>query len=123
MQVADLANVFPTETMEAVTVLFEQGGTDGDGFIVQFGKVELSRELGGSVQRGIFVGAGEILGVYKTLFENDARYFTGTVVEKSRITRIPEQVLKDRIAASDPFIIYCVRNWPNFGDRLIGWGT
>ncbi len=88
MQVADLANVFPTETMEAGTVLFEQGGTDGDGFIVQVGKVELSREVGGSVQRGIFVGAGEILGVYKTLFENDARYFTGTVVEKSRITRI-----------------------------------
>ena len=123
MLVADLANVFPTETMEAGTVLFEQGGTDGDGFIVQVGKVELSREVGGSVQRGIFVGAGEILGVYKTLFENDARYFTGTVVEKSRITRIPEQVLRDRIAASDPFIIYCVRNWPNFGDRLIGQGT
>ena len=120
MQVADLANVFPTETMEAGTVLFEQGGTDGDGFIVQVGKVELSREVGGLVQRGIFVGAGEILGVYKTLFENDARYFTGTVVEKSRITRIPEQVLKDRIAASDPFIIYCIRNWPNLGDRLIG---
>ena len=106
--------------MEAGTVLFEQGGTDGDGFIVQVGKIELSREVGGSVQRGIFVGAGEILGVYKTLFENDQRYFTGTVVEKSRITRIPEQVLKDRIAASDPFIIYCVRNWPNLGDRLIG---
>ena len=123
MQVADLANVFPTETMEAGTVLFEQGGTDGDGFIVQVGKVELSREVGGSVQRGIFVGNGEILGVYKTLFENDARYFTGTGVEKSRITRIPEQVLKDRIAASDPFIIYCVRNGQNFGDRLIGLGT
>ncbi len=72
------------------------------------------------MRRGIFVGAGEILGVYKTPFENDARYFSGTVVEKSRITRIPEQVLKDRISASDPFIIYCVRNWPNFGDRLIG---
>ncbi|MCH2555560.1 MAG: hypothetical protein MK030_09870, partial [SAR116 cluster bacterium] len=72
------------------------------------------------VQRGIFMGAAEILGVYKTLVENDARYFTGTVVEKSRITSIPEQVLNDRIAASDPFIIYCVRNWPNFGDRLIG---
>ena len=66
------------------------------------------------------MGTGEILGVYKTLFENDARYFTVTVVEKSRITCIPEQVLKDRIAASDPFIIYCFRNWPNFGDRLIG---
>ena len=72
------------------------------------------------VQRGILVGAGEILGVYKTLFENDARYFTGAVVEKLWITRIPEEVLKDRIAASDPFIIYCVRNWLNFGDRLIG---
>ena len=120
MQVADLANVFPTETMEAGTVLFEQSGTGGDGLIVQVGKVELSREVGGLVQRGIFVGAGEILRVYKTLFENDARYFTETVVEKSRITRIPEQVLKDRIAASDPFITYCVRNWPNFGDRLIG---
>ncbi|MGC6452846.1 MAG: cyclic nucleotide-binding domain-containing protein [Candidatus Puniceispirillaceae bacterium] len=119
MKVEDLANVFPTETMEAGTVLFEQGSSDGDGYIVQVGKVELSRRVGDAVQRGIFVEAGEIFGVYKTLFENDQRYFTGTVVEKSRITRIPEQVLKDRIAASDPFIIYCVRNWPNLGDRLI----
>ena len=119
MKVADLADVFPTETMEAGTVLFEQGGTDGDGYIVQVGRVELSRRAGDATQRGIFE-AGEIFGVYKTLFENDQRYFTGTVVEKSRITRIPEQVLKDRIAASDPFIIYCVRNWPNLGDRLIG---
>ena len=62
MQVADLANVFPTETMEAGTVLFEQGGTDGDGFIVQVGKVELLSEVGGSVQRGIFVGTGESSG-------------------------------------------------------------
>ena len=68
MQVADLANVFPTETMDPGTVLFEQGSTDGDGFIVQLGRVELSRQVGGSIQRGIFVGAGEILGVYKTLF-------------------------------------------------------
>ena len=119
MKVEDLANVFPTETMAPGTVLFEQGGTDGDGYIVQVGRVELSRKVGDAVQRGIFVEAGEIFGVYKTLFENDQRYFTGTVVEKSRITRIPEQVLKDRIAASDPFIIYCVRNWPNLGDRLI----
>ena len=119
MKVEDLAKVFPTETMEAGTVLFEQGGVDGDGFIVQVGKVELSRQVGDAVQRGIFVEAGEIFGVYKTLFENDQRYFTGTVVEKSRITRIPEQVLKDRIEASDPFIIYCVRNWPNLGDWLI----
>lgn len=64
--------------------------------------------------------ADEILGIYKTLFGNDASYFTGTVVEKLRITRISKQVLKYRIAASDPFIIYFVRNWSNFGDRLIG---
>jgi CRP-like cAMP-binding protein len=119
MKVAELAAVFPTETLEAGTVLFKQGSTDGDGYIVQVGKVELSRQVGDAVQRDIFVEAGEIFGVYKTLFENDQRYFTATVVEKSRITRIPEQVLKDRIAASDPFIIYCVRNWPNLGDRLI----
>ena len=41
MQVANLANVFPTETMEAGAVLFEHGGTDGDGFIVKVGNVEL----------------------------------------------------------------------------------
>jgi CRP-like cAMP-binding protein len=119
MKVDDLAKVFSTETLEAGTVLFKQGDLDGDGFIVQQGRVELSRMVGGALQRGLFVEAGEIFGVYKTLFENEMRYFTCTVVQKSRITRIPEQVLKDRIAASDPFIIYCVRNWPNLGDRLI----
>ena len=119
MKVADLAKVFPTETLETGTVLFKQGDIDGDGYIVQQGRVELSRTVGGVVQRGIFVEAGQIFGVYKTLFENEMRYFTCTVVQKSLITRIPEQVLKDRIAASDPFIIYCVSNWPNLGDRLI----
>ena len=119
MEVADLAKVFPTETLDVGTVLFEQGDTDGDGYIVQQGRVELSRMVGGAVQRGMFIEAGEIFGVYKTLFQNERRYFTCTVVQKSRITRIPEQVLKDRIAASDPFIIYCVRNWPSLGDRLI----
>ena len=49
MQVDDLAKLFPTETIEAGTVLFEPGCADGDGFIVQVGKVELSREVGGSV--------------------------------------------------------------------------
>ena len=34
MNVENLAKVFPTETMEPGTVLFEQGGTDGDGYIV-----------------------------------------------------------------------------------------
>ena len=32
MQVANLANVFPTETMEAGTALLEQGDADSDGF-------------------------------------------------------------------------------------------
>ena len=110
MEVADLAKVFPTETLEAGTVLFKQGDLDGDGYIVQQGRVKLSRMIGGAVQRGISVDSDQIFGVYKTLFENEMRYFTCTVVQKSRITTIPEQVLKDRIAASDPFIIYCVRN-------------
>ena len=119
MNVGDLASIFPTETYKVGTVLFQQGDLDCDGFIMQLGRVELSREVGGVVQSGIFIEQGQIFGVYKTLFENDQRYFTCTVAEKARITRIPEQVLKDRIAASDPFIIYCVRNWPNLGDRLI----
>ena len=42
MNIEDLARIFPTETMEPGAVLFEQGGTDGDGFIVQVGRVELS---------------------------------------------------------------------------------
>ncbi|MEK9936504.1 MAG: cyclic nucleotide-binding domain-containing protein, partial [Rhodobiaceae bacterium] len=75
MKVADLAKVFPTETLEAGTVLFKQGDIDGDGYIVQQGRVELSRTVGGAVQRGIFVEAGQIFGVYKTLFENEMRYF------------------------------------------------
>ena len=89
MQVADLANVFPTETMEAGTVLFEQGGTDGDGFIVQVGKVELSRELGGSVQRGIFVGPVKS---------------SGSTRPCSRITRaiLPERLSRNRGSPVSP---------------------
>ena len=133
MEVADLARVLPNETLEAGSLLFEQGDIDGDDYIVQQERVELSCIAGRAVQPGIFVEAGQIFGVYKTLFENKMRSFTCTVVQKSRITRIPEQVLNDRIAASDPFIIssdpfiissdpfiiYCVRNGSNLGDRLV----
>ena len=40
MEVADLAKVFPTETLEVGTVLFEQGDVYGDGFVVQQGRLE-----------------------------------------------------------------------------------
>ena len=120
MQVADLANVFPTETMVAGTVLFEQGGTDGDGFIVQVGKVELSRE----VRR--FGPARDLRGgpVKSSGSTRPCSRMTRAILpdrsSRNRGSPVTEHVLKDRIAASDPFIIYCVRNWPNFGDRLIG---
>ena len=43
MNVGDLANIFLTETYEVGRVLFQQGDRDGDGFVMQLGRVILPR--------------------------------------------------------------------------------
>ena len=119
MDLSALTKVFPTENFDAGKVLFQQGDLDGDGFIILQGSVELRREENGITQTGIYLYKEEIFGVYKTIFENKARNFTAVTREPSRIIRIPERVLKNKLESTDPFILLCMRNWSELNTRLI----
>ena len=118
LNVAKLKEVFPTDTFDVDTVLYQQGDESGDGFIIQQGQVELTSLVDGQEIMVATFYANEVFGIYKTLFDNDRRGFTATVKEKSIITRIPAQFLIDRINASDSFIIHCFRQWPNLEKQL-----
>ena len=47
LNVAKLKEVFPTDTFDVDTVLYQQGDESGDGFIIQQGQVELTSLVDG----------------------------------------------------------------------------
>lgn len=119
MHFEELTKVFSSERYMNGEVLFRQGDKDGDGFIVLEGSVELTKEHNGVLQSGLYIYKGGIFGVYKTIFEQDERNFTATVKEPSTIIKIPEAVLKNKLASTDPFILFCIRSWSELNTKII----
>ena len=63
-------------------VLFREGDTSGDGFIVEDGELELTRHHDNVIERTALLQEGEVVGVWKILFNNETRYFTATATKK-----------------------------------------
>ena len=57
------------------------------------------------------LGPGEVLGVWKVLFENEERFFTASAEEKTSVIILPEEYLEEKISKADPFIKHCFRSW------------
>ena len=71
-----LAANFSRRLLKAGDVLFREGDTNGDGYIIETGELELIRNEGDTKIRTAVLDEGEILGVWKISFANNARYFT-----------------------------------------------
>ena len=119
MHFKELTKVFSSERYMNGEILFRQGDKDGDGFIVLEGSVELIKEYNGVLQSGLYIYKGGIFGVYKTIFEQDERSFTAIVKEPSTIIKIPEAVLENKLASTDPFILFCIRSWSELNTKII----
>ena len=65
-------------------MLFREGDTNGDGFIILYGQIEIFRDVNDIAVRAAVLGEGEVLGVWKALFNNPSRFFTNSNVSKSR---------------------------------------
>ena len=81
MNVEDLRKVFKSKILEKNEVLFKEGDIDGQGYIIESGKISLIKKN----IRVEILGPGEVLGVWKVLFENEERFFTASAEEKTSV--------------------------------------
>ena len=61
MNVEDLKKVFSSKILEKNEILFKEGDTDGQGYIIESGKISLIKKN----IRVEILGPGEVLGVWR----------------------------------------------------------
>jgi len=103
MQFKDLNKNFKSIVLRDGDILFSQGDKTGDGYIIQYGNIQLKTLP--------VLGPGEIFGVWKVLFENEERFFTATAITNTRLIVIPEDFLKNELSTINPFLRHCFRAW------------
>ena len=85
-----LATNFSRRFLKDGDVLFREGDTNGDGYIIETGELELLRNEGDTKIRTAVLGEGEVLGVWKILFANNERYFAAKATVKTAVIVIRE---------------------------------
>ena len=103
----DLNKVFSKRLLSKHEVLFREGDTLGDGYIINYGLISLEKNN----KKVETLGEGEVLGVFNVFFDNKIRFFTAITMVKTEVFIIPEVYLKDKIRKADPFVKHCFRNW------------
>ena len=103
----DLSKMFSSRSLEKNDVLFREGDSLGDAYIIKFGEIELLKYK----TKVELVNAGEIVGIFNIFFDNKVRMFTAVALTKVEVFIIPERYLKDLLDKSDPFVKYCFRTF------------
>ena len=110
MQFKDLNKKFKSIVLRDGDILFSQGDKTGDGYIIQYGNIQLKTSDKMPSKLPV-LGTGEIFGVWKVLFENEERFFTATAITNTRLIVIPEDFLKNELSTINPFLRHCFRAW------------
>ena len=103
----DLDRNFSSRVLKKRDVLFREGDTLGDGYIINYGEISLERNN----KKVEILGQGEVLGVFNVFFDNKVRFFTAIAIIPTEVLVIPENYLKQIINKADPFVKHCFRNW------------
>ena len=103
----DLSKMFSSRSLEKNDVLFREGDTLGDAYIIKFGEIDLLKYK----SKVEVVTAGEIVGIFNILFDNKTRMFTAVALSKCEVYIIPEEYLKALLHKADPFVRYCFRTF------------
>ena len=103
----DLNKSFSSRVLQKRDVLFREGDTLGDGYIISYGQISLERNN----TKVEILNQGEVLGVFNVFFDNKVRFFTAIATNKTEVFVIPEVYLKGIIDKADPFVRHCFRNW------------
>ena len=110
MQFKGLNKKFKSIILSDGDILFSQGDKTGDGYIIQYGNIQLktSEKM---VSKLPVIGPGEIFGVWKVLFENEERFFTATAITNTSLLVIPAKFLEKELDTMDPFLRHCFKAW------------
>ncbi|HYW11089.1 MAG TPA: ATP-binding protein [Longimicrobium sp.] len=100
--VEDMKRWGTVEEVPAGGVLFAEGETDYDLFVVLEGRIRVTKRIGGDEQLLTVHEAGGIAGEIGILSGAPA-IATGTAVEPARVLRIPVDAFRQMIAQSTPF--------------------
>ena len=103
----DLSKMFSSRSLEKNDVLFREGDTLGDAYIIKYGEIELLKHK----SKIELVTAGEIVGIFNVFFDNKVRMYTAVAITKGEVFIIPEEYLKALLDKSDPFVKYCFRTF------------
>ena len=103
----DLSKMFSSRSLEKNDVLFREGDSLGDAYIIKFGEIDLLKYK----SKVEVVTAGEIVGIFNILFDNKTRMFTAVALSKCEVYIIPEEYLKALLDKADPFVRYCFRTF------------
>ena len=111
----ELDQSFSSRVLQKRDVLFREGDTLGDGYIISYGQISLERNN----TKVEILNQGEVLGVFNVFFDNKIRFFTAIATIKTEVFVIPEFYLKNIINKADPFVRHCFRNWLNLTRKFM----
>lgn len=101
-------SIFTRQRFDPGTMIFEQGEPGYAMYILQSGRVEIVGRLA-----GVDVVLGEVLpgGVFgeMALISNAPRGAAAVAREASVVVVIPQQVLREKMEAADPYLISIIR--------------
>tara|TARA_B100001059_G_scaffold78646_1_gene76412 strand:+ start:160 stop:429 length:270 start_codon:yes stop_codon:yes gene_type:complete len=81
----DLDKRFSSRVLQKRDVLFREGDTLGDGYIINYGQISLERNS----KKVEILNQGEVLGVFNVFFDNKVRFFTAIATTKTEVFVIP----------------------------------
>lgn len=98
-----LGKVFPSGT-----VLFREGEQGKEMFVIQTGKVKISKEVRGEEQSLAVIGAGEFFGEM-AIFNNKPRSATATVLEESKMLVIDPKTFEAMIRGNTEIAVRMIK--------------
>ncbi|MDA9246079.1 cyclic nucleotide-binding domain-containing protein [Rhodobacteraceae bacterium] len=107
MNISQLQQKFSRKTLDKGETLFNEGEVGGQGFIIEVGEISLYKDN----KKTAVLGEGEVVGVWKVLLDQDARFFTAKATIKTILFIIPEDYLDSIVKDADPFLKHCFKQW------------
>ena len=107
MNVSQLQQKFSRKSLDKGETLFNEGEIGGQGFIIEVGEISLYKDN----KKTAVLGEGEVVGVWKVLLDQEARFFTAKATVKTILFIIPEDHLDSIFKEADPFLKHCFKQW------------
>ena len=105
--ISGLEKIFSSRKLEKNDVLFREGDTLGDAYVIKYGEISIEKN-NITFQT---CESGEVLGVFNIFFNNKSRLFTAIAKTNSEVFVIPENFLDELMKKADPFVKHCFRSW------------